>query len=86
MNDTLKPMVFAEQRLLAMTAHKMGIKPGVFSSLEKLINGDDERFTHIWGVKKRIRESEAVREELCRKLKARLIRDFPDACRGLFGE
>ncbi|MBQ7975303.1 MAG: hypothetical protein IJ300_06410 [Clostridia bacterium] len=74
--DTLRPMVFAEQRLLAMTAHKMGVTPGVFSSLEKLSAGKDERFTHLWGFKKQLRESEAVRDEFTQRLKARLIKDF----------
>ena len=82
--DTLRPMVFAEQRLLAMTAHKMGITPSVFSSLEKLTSGSDERFTHLWGFKKQLVENEAVREEFCQRLKARLIKDFSGTEMGRF--
>lgn len=82
--DTLRPMVFAEQRLLAMTAHKMGITPSVFSSLEKLTSGSDERFTHLWGFKKQLAESEAVRDEFCGRLKARLIKDFSGTEAGSF--
>lgn len=82
--DTLKPMVFAEQRLLSMTAHKMGIIPSVFSSLEKLNTGADERFTHLWGFKKQLRESKLVREEFCARLKSRLKRDFSETQEGLF--
>ncbi len=82
--DTLKPMVFAEQRLLAMTAHKMGITASVFSSLEKLSSGKDERFTHLWGFKKQLTENSLIREEFCRRLKSRLIKDFSETPQGLF--
>ena len=82
--DTLKPMVFAEQRLLAMTAHKLGITPGVFSSLEKLSVGADERFTHLWGFKSRLRESEAVRNDFLQRLRTRLVRDFSETPHGIF--
>ncbi len=75
--DTLRPMVFAEQRLLAMIAHKMDIKPGVFSSLEKLSSGEDERFTHLWGFKNKLRENQILKKEFEQKLKNRIINDFP---------
>jgi len=48
---TLCPMVFAEQRLLAMLSKKMKLRMNSFSSLEKLMGGKDERFTHLWGYK-----------------------------------
>ena len=82
--DNLKPMVFAEQRLLAMTAHKMGVTASVFSSLEKLSSGRDERFTHLWGFKKQLRESSLVRDEFCQRLKSRLLKDFGETPEGLF--
>ena len=82
--DNLKPMVFAEQRLLAMTARKLGITPSVFSSLERLSLGTDERFTHLWGFKRQLRESEGMRQEFCKRLRERLIKDFSEAPEGLF--
>ena len=75
--DTLQPMVFAEQRLLSMVADKMKIKLDVFSSLEKLSLGEDERFTHLWGFKKSLREDEDLRQEFIKKLEKRIYTDFP---------
>ena len=76
--DTLQPMVFAEQRILAMTAEKLGIVPHVFSSLEKLNSGSDERFTHLWGFKNQLKQNEALKNEFTEKLRNRIKTDFPD--------
>ena len=75
--DCLKPMVFAEQRLLSMVADKMKIRLDVFSSLEKLSVGEDERFTHLWGFKDKLRENPILKTEFEQKLKNRIIKDFP---------
>ena len=75
--DTLRPMVFAEQRLLSMVARKMKVRLDVFSSLEKLSLGEDDRFTHLWGFKKSLRENEQLKEEFIQKLKNRIINDYP---------
>lgn len=76
---TLVPMVFAEQRLLSMVAHKMGIETDQFSSLEKLTSGEDKRFTHLWGYKQKVRENQELKKELTNRLKARIKAEFKGA-------
>ncbi|MBP3360317.1 MAG: hypothetical protein J6N52_05650 [Clostridia bacterium] len=73
----LCPMVFAEQRLLSMTAHKMGIKIDSFSSLESLMNGKDNRFTHLWGYKRTLRSCGEEKSGMEARLRSRIMKDFP---------
>lgn len=75
---TLCPMVFAEQRLLAMLTKKMKLRMNSFSSLEKLMGGEDERFTHLWGYKKNLAENPDEKERLVERLHSRIKKEFPE--------
>ena len=75
--DPLTYMVFAEQRLLAMCAAKLGRETLVFSTLEKLFKNGDGFFTHTWGMKQQMRENPELRDAFCRRCIGRISRDFP---------
>lgn len=70
-DDTLVPMVFAEQRLLSMISKKMGIRLDTFSTLEALQKGD-KRFTHLWGYKRKLKNNPAMKEEFTKRLKDKI--------------
>lgn len=75
--DTLTYMVFAEQRLMAMCAGKLGKEVTLFSNLERLFKDGDGFFTHTWGMKQQMRENEYLRESFCRRCIGRILRDYP---------
>lgn len=77
-DDYLRYMVFAEQRLLAMTAKKMNSKVKILSDLERLFKDGENYFTHIWGMKQQMRDIEQLRYDFCRKCVKRIKRDFPE--------
>lgn len=77
--DCLKPMVFAEQRLFSMIAEKMKIRIDTFSSVENLMSGNDDRFTHLWGYKSHLRKNPCEKEEFTERLRNRLRKEFPDS-------
>lgn len=75
--DRLRYMVFAEQRLLNMCAAKLGIEVRAFSSLERLYEDGYGFFTHVWGMKRQMRENDALRKSFCRRCADRIKRDYP---------
>lgn len=74
-DDTLKYMVFAEQRLFGMCADKMGIEVETLSDLDALFGGN--RYTHIWGMKQQMRDMPALRDAFCRRCIDRILCDYP---------
>ena len=76
--DRLIYMVFAEQRLMAMTARRLGIEIDEFSDMERLFRDGDRSFTHIWGMKQQMRENNELRRAFCERCRARIISDFPE--------
>lgn len=77
-DDKLIYMVFAEQRLMAMTAKRMGIELREFSTMERLFRDGDRSFTHIWGMKQQMREDPGMRRAFCGKCISRILADFPE--------
>lgn len=75
--DSLTYMVFAEQRLMSMTAKRMGIETRAFSELGRLFADGERCFTHTWGMKQQMREMPELREHFCRRCVERIKRDFP---------
>lgn len=75
--DTLKYMVFAEQRLMAMSAKRIGTKIKEISSLESLFYDGERYFTHIWGMKQQMRDETEMRHEFCCRCIQRIKKDFP---------
>lgn len=93
--DRLINMVFAEQRLFSMCAERIGITPKELISLEELAKDKQEYFTHIWGLKDRMRKNNNIRERFCKRCISRIINDFPeyeeyifniDSLRGYYNE
>ena len=76
--DSLQPMVFAEQRLFSMIAQKHNIHINTFSSVENLMKGADDRFTHLWGYKSQIRDNSEEKERITERLKKRIVSEFPE--------
>lgn len=76
--DTLRYMVFAEQRLLPMCANKMNLYYSSFSSLERLFTHGENYFTHTWGMKQQMRDISELRYDFCKRCINRIINDFPD--------
>lgn len=76
--DNLTYMVFAEQRLMAMTAQRMGIAVKTLSDPERLFRDGERCFTHTWGMKQQMREMPELREDFCRRCIHRIIGDFPE--------
>ena len=74
-DDTLVPMVFAEQRLLSMVANKMGVRVDTFSTLANL-QKNDRRFTHLWGYKQRLKNNPTMKEEFTKRLRNKIKTEF----------
>lgn len=77
-DDTLKYMVFAEQRLLPMCAKKMGLYYSSFSNLDRLFTHGENYFTHTWGMKQQMRDIPELRYDFCMRCADRIKKDFPD--------
>ncbi len=77
-DDTLKYMVFAEQRLLPMCAQKMDAYYTSFSSLERLFTHGENYFTHTWGMKQQMRDIPELRYDFCKRCINRIINDYPE--------
>lgn len=75
--DTLKYMVFAEQRLLPMCAKKLGVEMMAFSSLDRLFRDGEGCFTHTWGMKQQMRDNDALRYDFCRRCINRIVHEYP---------
>ncbi len=69
-------MVFAEQRLLAMCAKKKGIEIASFISNNMDID-KYKKYTHVWGYKSVLLNSEYLREEFCKSCIDIILNDFP---------
>lgn len=77
--DTLCPMIFAEQRMFSMCAEKLRVPVQILSDLESLEHdGGGGRYTHLWGYKRRLNEDEAERHAFEERLLSRIKRDFPE--------
>lgn len=76
--DNLTYMVFAEQRLLAMTAQRMGIEIKELSTPERLFKDGERYFTHTWGMKQQMREMPNLRHDFCSRCIRRILKDFPE--------
>ena len=75
-SDTLSYMVFAEQRLLSMCAKLKNINIGYMIQYPKDLGSQDD-FTHLWGYKKVLAESESERERFCKRCVKRILKEFP---------
>ncbi|MGI6181386.1 MAG: hypothetical protein ACOYIE_04845 [Agathobaculum sp.] len=85
-DDVLTYMVFAEQRLLAMCAARRNIPAAALSDLPALFDGAQQGyFTHIWGFKQQMRDSNVLYHDFCSRCAARLMRDFPQEAEHLAG-
>lgn len=76
--DGLTYMVFAEQRLLSMTAKLMGVDMYIISTLDRLFKDGERWFTHTWGMKQQMRDNAALRADFCMRCIRRIISDFPE--------
>lgn len=76
-NDTLKYMVFAEQRLLPMCAQKMNLYFSSFSNLDRLFTHAENYFTHTWGMKQQMRDIPELRYDFCKRCVNRILNDYP---------
>jgi hypothetical protein len=76
-DDNLRYMVFAEQRLFSMCAKAEGIKIAVFSDLNALFSSNN-LFTHTWGMKQQMRDMPTLRADFCRRCIRRIYKDYPD--------
>lgn len=81
--DYLCYMVFAEQRLLAMCADKLGCKINSFFQLYDLFDTKQTTFTHVWGEKGRLQRDKKYSMDFCKKCLNRLQADFPQWVRYL---
>lgn len=69
-------MVFAEQRMLAMCAKKMGVD--ITSFITNNMDIDKyKKYTHIWGYKNILLGSHKFREEFCKRCVNIILNDFP---------
>lgn len=76
--DCLTGMVFAEQRLLPMCAEMLGIETHEFSNISRLCNDGEKYFTHIWGMKRQMRNDLALRRDFCLRCVRRIKSDFAE--------
>lgn len=75
--ETLRYMVFAEQRMAAMCAEYTGTPVETLLDHRSLFYPQDD-FTHLWGAKQQMRERPELRAELVGNCRRRLLRDFPE--------
>jgi len=76
-SDRLRYMVFAEQRMAAMCAEYTGTPVATLLDKDRLFF-PQERFTHLWGAKQKMRDNPPLRRGFLEKCKARIRRDFPE--------
>ncbi len=75
--ENLCHMVFAEQRMLAMCAGKMGQKVSTFFPSSKDIENQDI-FTHLWGFKNILKFNYEERVKYNRKIYDRILAEAPE--------
>lgn len=73
--DTLKYMVFAEQRLLSMCAKQREKNIKCMIEFPHAIGAQDT-FTHLWGYKQILNENKEIKNRFEQRLKHRLLTDF----------
>lgn len=71
-------ITFAEQRLLPMCAKKMGKEITSLSTLDDLMLGKDQRFTHLWSYKKTLQNDYNERKKFCSICIQKIIEEFPN--------
>ncbi len=76
-SDRLRYMVFAEQRMAAMCAEYTGTPVDTLLDKDRLFF-PQERYTHLWGAKQKMRDEPALRKGFLEKCRARLLKDFPE--------
>jgi hypothetical protein len=76
-DDTLKYMVFAEQRMAAMCAEYTGTPVKTLLDKNHLFFPQDS-FTHLWGAKQAMRDNPELHTDFIEKCRKRLKTDFPD--------
>lgn len=84
-DDTLTYMVFAEQRLMAMCAKRMGVEIKELSNLDRLFKDGEKYFTHTWGMKQQMRDIPELRRDFCCRCINRIKKDFPNYIKILEG-
>ncbi|NLK94108.1 MAG: hypothetical protein GX275_02790 [Clostridiales bacterium] len=77
-NDTIRNMVFAEQRLISLCAKFLNYNINSIYELEYLEQNTQKDFTHIWGYKQEMRKSYVVKREFCIKCINRILKDYPE--------
>jgi hypothetical protein len=73
--DIIVEMVFAEQRLLAMCAGARNIPITALLDMRRL--EEQDRFTHVWGLKSELNARPDTRRHFCASCARRILRDFP---------
>lgn len=75
--ETLRYMVFAEQRMAAMCAQYTQTPVTTLLDYRNLFFPQDD-FTHLWGAKQQLRDHPELRGELVENFRRRLLQDFPE--------
>lgn len=76
-DDFLCHMVFAEQRMLAMCAKKLGLPIKTLLDKDRLFVAQDS-FTHLWGAKQQMRDNKELRDGFLEKCRRRIRDDFSE--------
>lgn len=76
-NDRIKYMVFAEQRLISMSAKLKGVPIQELIPINILFGKKQDFFTHVWGYKDVMRKNNKQRIDFCVKCLKRILKDFP---------
>ncbi|GHV48249.1 hypothetical protein FACS189499_07280 [Clostridia bacterium] len=77
-SDFLTYMVFAEQRIVAMEAERLGVPITVLLDKDRLFL-PQEKYTHLWGAKQILRDNHAEEAKFTARCRARIKKDFPAA-------
>lgn len=75
--DRLCRMVFAEQRLLAMLCELTGTPIETLMDMNRLFVAQDD-YTHLWGAKQAMRDSEDYRNGFIERCRKRIRSDYPE--------
>lgn len=75
--ETLRYMVFAEQRIVAMCAEYTQTPVRTLLDKNTLFRPQSD-FTHLWGAKQAMRDNPNLQADFLAKCRQRLISDFPD--------
>ena len=74
--DMVSQMVFAEQRILAMSVVKEGRKMSY--CLRNPFQKDNDTFTHLWGGKSMAMKDPEYRQQLCWRLVKKIKKNYPE--------